>query len=148
MVLIQDILLIKFFSSSTASAISVVCSILGLILSVLLVFLTMNIKSKVYFLDETKRFNDNREKYQNKLKGYRDSIIKDHILTLGIISDITEEVYRFDGFGRVNSILDKFHVRKILTHLKKDTSKINKTKLAKQLSYIIIRYDSNKGGLL
>lgn len=146
--MLNHFFIITFLNSDLGTAISVVCSILGLILSSILTFITWNIKEKIYWVDDIKRFNENREGYQNRLRGYKESIYKDGLLDDKLISDLMFEVLRFKDFRRLHSVHDRIRIHFTLRNIKKGKNRIDKIKLNHQLTYIISKYDKDKGGIL
>jgi len=140
--------IIIFLSSDEVTAISVVATLLSFILSIWLIIITKNINKTINWIDQIKRFNDKREIYSQILKAHRDTMIKDKKFDEILISDLIIEVNKFKDFNSINNLIDKWLVYRLLRHLNKDMNRIDKSKLNRQITYIISKYNNKKGGII
>ena len=122
-------------------------SILGFVLSGILLLFSWNIKNKIKKYSDIKLFNKRRKSYRNKLIAYKDLITENDILDNRLVSDLNVEINNFDNF-KINSWKDRLKTFLIKRHLKKDINNINKKKLCNQLSYFISRYNKEREKLI
>ncbi|SMC19359.1 hypothetical protein SAMN02745134_00809 [Clostridium acidisoli DSM 12555] len=122
-----------------------ISSIIGLLLSIYLIYKSNSIAKTVKSISISKDYNNNKDKFVNKFKVYKVSILEDDIKTKTIIHDILEDIYKFENLYKIlfsNYELIKIYFIKIYLH--KDFNKINFDKVCYKLDYLIGRFNKRE----
>lgn len=136
--------ILKFTQAPFLSGLAALSSIISLILSIILIGLTINIKKKLKSFSQIKRYNRLRENYKNQLIACKNMIMKDEVINREVITDILTQIHNFSHFKHILTLEDRIRIYSIEIHLKKDLSEISKGKLCNQLSYFISRYNKKE----
>lgn len=134
----------KLLVSPFLMGVSAFSSIIGLLLSLLLIYLANQIDIKVKAILHAQHYNKHRKQYKNKLEGLIASISKDNIWDDDIFREITQQIRYYGNYNLFFSIPDRYYVFTTLSHLKKGKNKIVKEKLVHQLTYFISKYEMDK----
>lgn len=106
------------------AGLSIIISILSFVLSIVLLVLTANLKKRILYYSEIKRFNRHRQRFARELTAYRDLIVKDKLLDEKLISDIAKVIHDFNNYKTLRSGRDIFNVYVTLGILKKSKNKL------------------------
>ena len=130
-------------------SIGIFSSIISLIIGILLIYFTTNLKTKLIKLSDIRRFNKERFRYLRDLIAYRDSVAeKDIAFDERLLSDITVIINSINGYKGINSIRDRYKISVILKTLNLPLKKINTQQLCNQLSYFISLCEKEREELL
>ncbi|MGE5398083.1 MAG: hypothetical protein ACM3MK_11205 [Chitinophagales bacterium] len=127
----------EFGKSNWVTGLGTIASIVGFLLSTYLILLTRNLRRKLLWLSEIRRFNSKREAMVTEFQGCRDLITKDRVLDEKLISQITELVNDYKNYTTLMSIVDKYQIFMIKRQLKIEIKNMNTQKLCILLTYFI-----------
>ncbi|MBX4265899.1 hypothetical protein [Clostridium estertheticum] len=115
-------------------------SILGLLLSVYIVYKSWNISKLLNHMETAKDYNLCRTQFIQRFKGHKSSILIDENYSKQIVHDILEDVFRFEvQYKPLLSNIDLFKFFFIKHYLKKRFNNINFDKICNYLDYLIGR---------
>jgi len=122
---------------------SAVASILGLVLSVLILFVTFQVNRKITKklrkYSDVENYNKERIEIKDKLTACQLLIQRDGILKHKIVTDILNQIGNLENYTSIISLTDRFKIWRIKKELNKELEQLNKYKVGKQLSYFIVR---------
>ncbi|RJX39589.1 hypothetical protein D3P09_09240 [Paenibacillus pinisoli] len=137
-------IIVEIATNSIWIGIASICSIIGLIISIILLCLAANLKKKIKWYAEIKRFNTDRNYLADRLSALKDLIAKNKILDDKLISDLSGEIHNYSSFINITTLKDRIYIRRIEKHLKKEKKMINKQHLCNQIAYFISRYGNDR----
>lgn len=123
-------------------------SLIGLLFSVILAFITGNIKKNIKFLLEHKELNQRRQTIQKSLTKNIQSICQnikeDKIFDIYIIAELEEIVGILEQHKKIFPLKLRIELLHIHHELRKNTENINQKQLCKWLSHIkgALKYES------
>lgn len=119
-------------------------SIVGLILSVILIFITSSVESKIKHIltneNETKEYNSIRKNMKTNFESYQTLILQDKIDSRLLLVKISNELDRFQINNSLLNRKDKKKIRRLTSELEK----ANLDKIAFLLGYFISRCDKKE----
>lgn len=118
-----------------------ISSILGLFISVYLIYKSSSIAKILNHMTTAKDYNTSRTQFIERFKGYKASILKDDVKTKLLVHDILEDIYKFEV--QYKSLLSKSELFKIYffkLYLRKTFNKLNFDKICNNLDFLIGRF--------
>lgn len=127
----------SFYNIPFRAGFAALCSVVGLGLSIWLLFFTSSTKKAIQNFSDIKEFNEKKLQIKAILEGHRRTISQDDLITVEIISLIREQIYNLESYNAILSRKDKNKIKLIHEQLDKGATYINKQTLCNQLSYFI-----------
>lgn len=117
-----------------------VTGLIGFIMTVIVAIKTKNISKKLEFITTAERYNDNKTRYREKLKGHKDSI-DDFGLNKQLVIDILIDVRSFLAeYKLILSYPELFKIKFIIIrYLESNYYELDSHKINQYLAYIIGR---------
>lgn len=122
-----------------------ISSILGLLLSIYLIYKSTSIARILKQMSISKDYNKKRTEFINKFKVYKNSILIDDVKNKNIVHDILELIYNAENqYRTLFSKFELFKLYQIKKYLKQDFSKIDFDIVCFKLDYLIGRFNKRE----
>ncbi|MEQ7050714.1 hypothetical protein ABN764_08605 [Paenibacillaceae sp. P-4] len=132
--------------------IAAICSVAGLVLSLVLIFITAKVNKtvneKLRKRIDIENFNKKRGHHKDKFEFFQLMIEKDDIFKSDLILQLLNEIEELKNYNSLLSKGFKFQIWLMKRELNKDENKINKSRVAKRLSYFITKCKKEEGHFL
>jgi len=132
-----------FFKGTAFTAISGIASMMGLILSIILIIITAKVAKIIRSREDIKHFNENRIAYSQNLKAFQVLITIDKIFDIQLVTNISNSINLFENLTSILTKKDKKNINSIKKELDKNIADVDETtkrNICRGLSYFIGRY--------
>ncbi|MGG1553288.1 hypothetical protein [Paenibacillus ferrarius] len=137
-----------FYDNHGVSGLAGFCSILGLLLSIYLLYIANGIKKGIKKYSQVKDFNANRDYNMNRLIGLKDLFVINNVFDNKLITDLSVEIHKFKNYWDILRYTEKRMISKSIHYLSRDLQQIDKIKLRNKLVYLINLYSANREELI